>query len=69
MNSIKEYFQTDWAAMTLHDWLGLGITIVVFFMMIAIYVYIFHPANKERFESQRFIPLDEDRISAEDKNE
>lgn len=67
MNSIKEYFQTDWAAMTLHDWLGLGITIVVFLMMIAIYVYIFHPANKERFESQRFIPLDEDRISAEDK--
>ena len=67
MNSIKEYFQTDWAAMTLHDWLGLGITIIVFLMMIAIYVYIFHPANKERFESQRFIPLDEDRISAEDK--
>jgi len=67
VNSIKEYFQTDWAAMTLHDWLGLGITIVVFLMMIAIYVYIFHPANKERFESQRFIPLDEDRISAEDK--
>jgi len=67
VNSVKEYFQTDWAAMTLHDWLGLGITIIVFLMMIAIYVYIFHPANKERFESQRFIPLDEDRISAEDK--
>ena len=67
MNSIKEYFQTDWAAMTLHDWLGMGITIVIFFMMIAIYVYIFHPANKEKFESQRFIPLDEDRISTEDK--
>ena len=67
MNSIKEYFQTDWAAMTLHDWLGMGITIVIFIMMIAIYVYIFHPANKEKFESQRFIPLDEDRISTEDK--
>jgi len=66
VNSIKEYFQTDWAAMTLHDWIGMGITVVVFFMMIAIYVYIFHPANKEMFESQRFIPLDEDRSSEED---
>ena len=67
MNSIKEYFQTDWAAMTFHDWLGLGITIVVFFVMIAIYLYIFHPANKERLESMRHIPLDEDRVSTEDK--
>ena len=60
MDSVKEYFQTDWAAMTLHDWIGLGITIVVFFVMIALYVYVFHPSNKEKLESHRHIPLDED---------
>ena len=67
MNSFKEYFQTDWASMTLHDWLGLGITIVVFIVMIAIYSYIFHPANKKRLEAMRNIPFDEDRVNTEDK--
>ncbi|WP_455376836.1 hypothetical protein [Kaarinaea lacus] len=60
MNAIKQHFYTNWHAMTLHDWLGLGITIVVFFFMIALYVYVFHPSNKEKLESQRFIPLDDD---------
>lgn len=67
MDSVKEYFHTDWAAMTLHDWLGLGITIVVFFVMIALYVYIFHPSNKERLEAHRNIPLDEDALTREDR--
>lgn len=60
MNRVKDYFNTDWASMTQHDWVGLLITIVVFFVMIGLYVYIFHPANKERLESQRHIPLDDD---------
>ncbi|WP_455200689.1 cbb3-type cytochrome oxidase subunit 3 [Kaarinaea lacus] len=60
MDSVKEYFQTDWSAMTLHDWIGLGITVVVFFVMIALYVYVFHPSNKEKLESHRHIPLDDD---------
>ena len=66
MDSVKEYFHTDWAAMTLHDWLGLGITIVVFFVMIALYVYIFNPSNKEKLESHRYIPLDDDELTRED---
>ena len=60
MDAIKEHFQTNWSAMTLHDWLGLGITIIVFIMMIALYAYVFHPSNKERLESQRHIPLDDE---------
>ena len=60
MDSLKQYFQTDWSAMTLHDWLGLGITIVVFLFMIALYVYVLHPSNKQKLESYRHIPLDED---------
>ena len=63
MDSIREYFQTDWSAMTLHDWLGLGITIVVFIFMIALYAYVFNPSNRERLESHRHIPLDEDSSS------
>ena len=57
---MNSYFSTDWAAMTLQDWLGLIVTIVVFLLMIGLYVYVFHPANKEKLEAQRHIPLDDD---------
>lgn len=60
MNSIAEYFHTDWAAMTFHDWLGMSITIIVFFLMIALFVYVYHPANRESLESRRYLPLDEE---------
>ena len=70
MNSLSEtisnYFHTDWASMTLHDWLGLVITIVVFLFMIALYFYIFNPANKERLEAHRNIPIDDDELKQED---
>lgn len=67
MNSIREYFHTDWAAMTFHDWLGLIITIVVFLLMIVVYVYVLHPANKDKLESRRYIPLEEDDLSVEER--
>ncbi|MCK5639478.1 MAG: cbb3-type cytochrome c oxidase subunit 3 [Gammaproteobacteria bacterium] len=57
---MEDYLHTDWAAMTLHDWLGLIITVAVFFMMIFAYVYVFHPANKEKLESRRHLPDDDD---------
>ena len=65
MNKLLDYFHTDWGAMTLHDWLGLGITIVVFIVMVALYVYIFHPSNKDRLEAQRNIPLDDEHFTLE----
>jgi uncharacterized iron-regulated membrane protein len=62
-----DYFHTDWAAMTLYDWLGLGVTLVVFFVMIGLYVYIFHPSNKEWLESQRHLPADDEHFPLEPK--
>ena len=68
MSSLLEYFETDWAAMTLNDWIGVIITVAVFLLMIWAYVYILRPANKEKFESQKSIPLDDDdRIDPEEK--
>ncbi len=51
--------------MTPNDWVGLIMTVVVFFLMIAIYVYALHPSNRKKLEAQRFIPLDEDRLDTE----
>ncbi len=61
MNSLSDYFHTDWSAMTQHDWVGLTITVVVFLFMIALYVYVLHPSNREKLEALRNIPLDDDR--------
>lgn len=67
MNSLREYFHTDWGAMTISDWIGLVVTVVVFFLMIWAYVYVFHPKNREKLESQKYIPIDEERDDAEDR--
>ena len=61
MNEIlSEYFHTDWAAMTLSDWMGLVMTFITFFMMIALYWYVFNPAHRESMEAKRHIPTEAD---------
>ncbi len=65
MSSLREYFQTNWAAMTLHDWIGLILTVGVFLAMVWIYTYVFNPKNKERLESQRNIPFDDENTDSE----
>ena len=41
MNSLKEYFHTDWGAMTTTDWIGTILTVVIFLLMIVAYVQVF----------------------------
>lgn len=60
MDSLKEYFQTDWAAMTLSDWIGTIVTVGIFFLMIWAYVFVLNPKNKEKLESQRHLPFEDD---------
>ncbi len=62
MSSLKDYFHTDWGAMTITDWVGTILTVVIFLLMIWAYFYALRPKNREKLEAQRFIPLDEDRI-------
>ncbi len=64
---MMDYLQTDWAAMTLNDWIGTIVTVVIFILMIWAYVYTFHPKNKEKLESQRHIPLDDDNDAEDSK--
>lgn len=60
MSSLKEYFHTDWGTMTTNDWIGMILTVVVFLLMVGLYFHVLRPKNRDKFESQRFIPLDED---------
>lgn len=53
MNSIYEFFSTDWEAMTHADWTGLIIVLALTALMIALYAWIFKPANRDHFEQYR----------------
>jgi cytochrome c oxidase cbb3-type subunit IV len=55
-----DYFQTDWAAMTMNDWLGLIVTVGVFIMMIVAYVHVFNPRNRDILESKKHLPIDDE---------
>jgi len=68
MDSLKEYFQTDWAAMTLSDWIGTIVTIGIFFLMIWAYVFVLNPKNKEKLENQRHLPFDDDDDTIDTEN-
>jgi len=58
----------DVAVMTTNDWLGVFLAVAVFIGMIYVYVMVLLPANKEAFESQRTMALDdEDHINVGEK--
>nr|VFJ94892.1 MAG: cytochrome c oxidase cbb3-type subunit 4 [Candidatus Kentron sp. H]VFJ95702.1 MAG: cytochrome c oxidase cbb3-type subunit 4 [Candidatus Kentron sp. H]VFK02075.1 MAG: cytochrome c oxidase cbb3-type subunit 4 [Candidatus Kentron sp. H] len=61
MNSLKEYFHTDWGAMTTADWFGMITTVMAFLLMVGLYVYVLRPKNREKLEVHRDIPISEDR--------
>jgi len=46
--------------MTASDWIGTILTVVIFLLMIVVYFQVFRPKNREKLESKRFIPFEED---------
>lgn len=60
MTNLLGYLGMDVAAMTNNDWIGVFFTLFSFIGMVAIYFMVFRPANKEKFESQRSMALDDD---------
>lgn len=68
MSSLAEHFRTDWGAMTTNDWIGLILTVVVFLLMIVAYFQVFRPKNRDRLESRKHIPFEEDNELNGDKD-
>jgi len=56
-----EHWRTDWAAMTVNDWIGTILTVVIFVGMVVLYFQVLRPKNRERLESRRFIPFEDDK--------
>lgn len=68
MTKLLEYLGMDVAAMSVNDWIGVFFSLVAFIGMTAVYFMVFRPANKDMFESQRGMALDdEDHISMGEK--
>ena len=51
MTKLMDYLLTDWAAMSLNDWLGVFYTVLAFVAMIVIYVLVLNPRSKEALNS------------------
>jgi len=65
VTKLMGYLGMDVAVMTTNDWLGVFLSVAVFMGMVYVYVMVFRPANKDTFESQRSMALDdEDHINA-----
>ncbi|MDH2916685.1 MAG: cbb3-type cytochrome c oxidase subunit 3 [Gallionella sp.] len=60
MIKLLEYFGMDVQAMTTNDWLGVFFLLVAAVGMVVTYVMVFRPSNKERFESQAAMALDDE---------
>ncbi len=60
MSSLAEYFHTDWDAMTVNDWIGTILTVVIFVLMVVAYFQVFRPKNRDRLEARKHIPFDDD---------
>lgn len=50
----------DVQAMTTNDWLGVFFALVAASGMVAVYFMVFRPSNKERFEAQSSMALDDE---------
>ncbi len=60
IDAVREYFHTDWAAMTGTDWFGLVAVVTLTLMMVLLYFWVFAPRNKEKLESHRDFVLKDD---------
>jgi len=53
--------------MTLNDWIGTSVTVIIFILMAGAYLYVFKKGNREKLEAHRFIIMNEDSSEKEDK--
>lgn len=60
MSKIQQYFSTDWASMTGHDWAGLIVTVLVFVGLAIAFWWALRPSKRKELEEQKYKVLDDD---------
>ncbi|MBU1213622.1 MAG: cbb3-type cytochrome c oxidase subunit 3 [Gammaproteobacteria bacterium] len=60
MIKLLEHLGMDVQAMTTNDWLGVFFALVAAIGMVVTYVMVFRPSNKQNFEAQSRMALDDE---------
>lgn len=60
MTKLLEHFGMDVNTMTTNDWLGVFFVLVAAIGMVVTYVMVFRPSNKDKFDAQSRMALDDD---------
>lgn len=60
MTKLLGYLGMNVEIMTKNDWLGVFFALVSAIGMVAVYVMVFRPSNKDAFEAQRGMALDDE---------
>lgn len=60
MTKLLGYLGMDVEVMTVNDWLGVFFVLVSAIGMVSVYVMVFRPSNKDAFEAQRSMALDDE---------
>ena len=68
MESLREHFSTDWAALTGTDWFGVIAVITLTLLMAFLYFWVFWPRNKDKLESHRDFVLKDDLTDGENNH-
>lgn len=68
MSKLESYFDTNWSAMTVSDWIGTILTVTIFLLMLAMYIWVLRPKNKDKLEAHRNLPFDDAAGDSEKKD-
>ncbi|WP_127469991.1 cbb3-type cytochrome c oxidase subunit 3 [Thiomicrorhabdus aquaedulcis] len=60
MSKLEQYFSTDWAALTTHDWAGLIVTVLVFLGMLITFALALRPSKRKEMEQEKYKILNDD---------
>lgn len=55
--------------MTAADWFGTILTVIVFFLMLGLYIWVLRPKNKDKIEAHRTMLLEDDKESKSEKHD
>lgn len=55
--------------MTVNDWIGTILTIIIFLLMLGMYIWVLRPKNKDKLEAHRNLPLNDDAESNSEKKD
>jgi cytochrome c oxidase cbb3-type subunit 4 len=66
---VSDYLATNWSAMTASDWVGTILTVIIFFLMLGMYIWVLRPKNKDKFESHRTMLLEDEEERKSEKHD